>query len=571
LEGGAVKIFHKVNTSPKAVMPYTSAKKSENYCIKEGYKANMLPRYFTDTDTGIIYQPEVYEKAYAIARKHNCQYIIDIGSGNGLKLQKFEKEFKIIAVDHGQNEELIKRNVSLYQFVTANLEKDIPLIDGGVIEKSVVICSDVVEHLVFPDNALRWLSAISYKSIAVVLSTPERDNTRGIYDMGPPLNRAHVREWNYSEFQALLEKYNFNKYTLEYTINNTVSNDYASLLAVSGTSCVSVCENGMDTVSIIVPVYNKEAYIERCFNSIARQRYKKIECIFVEDCSTDRSGEIIDGLVKAYAGAFELKIIKHTENRGLSEARNSGIQAARGEYIYFLDADDEITEHCIEVLAALAKKYQMADIIQGNMRRSPEVEIDGYDISGKGFPEFIGKKLWIKQNFLNIPINSVNKLIRRDFILRNGLYFMPRLIHEDNHWLFTAFKKIRAMAFSNEVCYIRYIVEGSIMTDPNKYPSLESYLKIADEVIHNIDLDAFSLYIEYVNGLLQYGISEINANDAYKDLLPQFTARLRVINQYRSVPVKTRGKLYIKKIIKKILGEKAVKAIRLLLRKKTGA
>jgi hypothetical protein len=208
----------------------------------------------------------------------------------------------------------------------------------------------------------------------------------------------------------------------------------------------------------------------------------------------------------------------------------------------------------------------MADIIQGNMRQSPEVEDDNDDISARGYPEFCGKKLWIKQNFLNIPIYSQNKLIRLDFIMKNGLYFMPRLIHEDNLWLFTALKKIRAMSFSNEVCYIRYNVEDSITSNPNKYSSLKSYLKISDEVIHNIDLDAFSQHIKYVYDKLNYGISEINANDAYKDLLPKYTAMLEIVNRY--VPIKTRCKFCIKAVIKRILGERAIKTIKSLIHRK---
>jgi hypothetical protein len=202
------------------------------------------------------------------------------------------------------------------------------------------------------------------------------------------------------------------------------------------------------------------------------------------------------------------------------------------------------------------------------MRHIPEIEDNLYDISKKCVCEFHGNKQWIKQNSLNISATVWNKLIRRDFITVNSLYFIPRLIHEDYHWIFMASKKIQAMAFTNEICYIRYFVEGSTMTNPNKYPSLESYLRIADEMISNIDLTVLSHQINCVLGLLNDGINKINSSDKYKDLMPKYRARLQIVNPYRWG--KMAVKLYIKKIVKKIFGKKIIGKIKLLRRKKNG-
>jgi glycosyltransferase involved in cell wall biosynthesis len=93
-------------------------------------------------------------------------------------------------------------------------------------------------------------------------------------------------------------------------------------------------------ISIIVPVYNGETYLDRCFSSITRQSYKNIECLFVDDGSKDTSYKKLSEFTMNYSGNITFRIIRHEENKGLSAARNTGILNATGEYLYFLDADD---------------------------------------------------------------------------------------------------------------------------------------------------------------------------------------------------------------------------------------
>lgn len=99
-------------------------------------------------------------------------------------------------------------------------------------------------------------------------------------------------------------------------------------------------------VSIIVPVYNTELYIEKCIRSIMEQTYKNIEIIIIDDGSTDKSGELVDKLKEEDERIY----IFHNENRGVSYARNYGINMAKGDYIYCVDSDDYITNNTIEVL-----------------------------------------------------------------------------------------------------------------------------------------------------------------------------------------------------------------------------
>ena len=97
----------------------------------------------------------------------------------------------------------------------------------------------------------------------------------------------------------------------------------------------------MINISIIVPVYNVEQYISRCIRSIIDQdnSHAIIECLFVDDCSPDNSIQIVRSIVDQYNGNIYFKILIHTENKGLSVARNTGIEAAKGDYILFVDPD----------------------------------------------------------------------------------------------------------------------------------------------------------------------------------------------------------------------------------------
>lgn len=106
-------------------------------------------------------------------------------------------------------------------------------------------------------------------------------------------------------------------------------------------------------ISIVIPVYNVEEYLERCIYSIQHQTYQNLEIILVDDGATDQSGEICDMLAKKDA---RIQVI-HKENGGLSSARNAGIKAASGEYVSFVDSDDTVELDMVEYLYKLIQKF----------------------------------------------------------------------------------------------------------------------------------------------------------------------------------------------------------------------
>ena len=117
-------------------------------------------------------------------------------------------------------------------------------------------------------------------------------------------------------------------------------------------------------VSIIIPVYNVEPYIEECLNSIANQTVTEgLECIIVDDCGKDNSAALAKRFVEGYHGNVRFSFIQRAENGGLSATRNTGMKAARGEYLYFLDSDDYLIPSAIEKLVSIADRYGGVDLL----------------------------------------------------------------------------------------------------------------------------------------------------------------------------------------------------------------
>lgn len=285
-------------------------------------------------------------------------------------------------------------------------------------------------------------------------------------------------------------------------------------------------------VSIIVPMYNVEKYIERCIESVKAQTYAEWECICVDDCTPDKSVEIAEEIIY---GDKRFTILHHDKNSGLSAARNTGTKAAKGEYIYYLDSDDELTPICIESLVNLAVKYPQAEIIQGCTRSIPEEDDDWRDINNKiDYPDFTEDKDWIVRHVFAldnfIPVNAWNKLIKKEWIDAAGdkLLFVEGIIHEDDRWILDVAKRISAIAFSKHVGYLHYCTEGSIMTSEtiSHVKRLYSKIQIIDDSSRYMDVkckECFVIYMVY-DSIDSYLMINLDSED--NNYLHQYRKRL---------------------------------------------
>ena len=120
-------------------------------------------------------------------------------------------------------------------------------------------------------------------------------------------------------------------------------------------------------ISIIIPVYNVAPYIERSLKSVMGQTYAgDMECLLVDDCGSDDSMAIAERVIGAYTGPIRFRILHHDHNRGLSAARNTGTDAATGDYVLYLDSDDELAEDCIEKLMRPVEEDATVEMVVGN-------------------------------------------------------------------------------------------------------------------------------------------------------------------------------------------------------------
>lgn len=242
------------------------------------------------------------------------------------------------------------------------------------------------------------------------------------------------------------------------------------------------------SVSIIVPVYNVGPYVEDCIGSVMRQTYDgKMECIVVDDCGTDDSMAIVERLVAKYSGPITFKILHHTHNRGLSAARNTGMDAATGNYLFFLDSDDELTDDCIEKLMVVAREDDKIEIVQGNARKKPERVPDSL-IKEMLIPHPLDNKSVRSCYFRYHQLNNSawNKLIKRSFILHHNLLFKEGIIYEDVLWTFFMLKHAVNVCFVSDITYYYTIRSNSIMNGTDSNISVLNYCMLYHTILTDL-------------------------------------------------------------------------------------
>ena len=223
----------------------------------------------------------------------------------------------------------------------------------------------------------------------------------------------------------------------------------------------------MPTLSIIVPVYKVEKYLENCVNSILEQTYDDWELILVDDGSPDRCGAMCDNFAKIDE---KIKVI-HRKNGGLSAARNSGIYIAQGKYITFVDADDDVMPDTYRLNVQFLEEHTEVDVLQYPILWDFSSEKEHID---KTEPRFYTSE---KEIFLawynNRPIynSACNKIYRRD--LFDNLRYDEGRIYEDKFMMLKMIPRMHCLYDTDQGCYRYYAHEGSILHTFNMKRALD--------------------------------------------------------------------------------------------------
>lgn len=182
----------------------------------------------------------------------------------------------------------------------------------------------------------------------------------------------------------------------------------------------------MNKVSVIVPCFNVENYIDQCLQSIFCQELPDIEIICVEDCSTDRTAEILH----KYEALGKIKIIQHPRNKGLGAARNTGIASSQGKYLFFLDSDDLMTCNALTHLYNLAELHSL-DVVSSqhipfdeNNTYKPSTTFNGFE----GVYSFYDFRYEILGR---IPVAAWGRLYKKEFFSEKVKSFPEGVLYED--------------------------------------------------------------------------------------------------------------------------------------------
>lgn len=220
----------------------------------------------------------------------------------------------------------------------------------------------------------------------------------------------------------------------------------------------------MVSISIIIPVFNVVQYVRRCIESVMAQNINgaSVECIVIDDCSPDKSMDIVQALVSEYQGPIQFSILKHDVNRGLSVARNNGIMHAKGDFVFFIDSDDYLMPDSIKYFMENLNKYPDVDMIIGNVM---ECKSGNSMINGIEEPcliddpdDFFSRLLQHK-----LIIYAWNKLIKRQLLINNHVFFEEGILYEDQCWSYQLFSVISSVLLLPRLTYVYEHNQNSIV------------------------------------------------------------------------------------------------------------
>lgn len=270
-------------------------------------------------------------------------------------------------------------------------------------------------------------------------------------------------------------------------------------------------------ISVIIPAYNIEKYIQKCVLSVLKQTYTNLEIIIVNDGSTDKTGAVCDELAKT---DDRIKVL-HQQNMGLSEARNNGIKLASGEYISLIDGDDIVKKDFLRNMAD-AMKDNVGVVVGGYKTVADTKKIlcinkmSNSTLSGK---DATIRLLTKQEDFFVI---AWNKLYKRELFTKNNIWYPAKRIHEDNLTTYKLLSKAQNVTIINSADYLYVKRAGSITDKSKKDLQVQEKINAANEAIKYFpsgDLHEAAKYSLFLAQIINLNEAIRAKNNNYAELI----------------------------------------------------
>lgn len=318
--------------------------------------------------------------------------------------------------------------------------------------------------------------------------------------------------------------------------------------------------------SVIVPIYNRESYIEECVNSILNQSYTPYEIILVDDGSNDMSGQICD----EYEAAYECVKVLHQQNSGVSVARNNGIKLATGEYLFFLDSDDKMSIDALMSFYEIIQQNPNIDFVHGRMKRfcnGNTIIIDDPTLSSENIKGLNGQEVFILHYLTGRLFGGLHGVYRKKYLLELGdLYIKNLSLGEDLEFNIRIFANTDKLEINENACYeVRVDTVDSLMKQYSSrlfFQNLSFYEYLEKNLYKENYSNDFSCILKRILGerfLNNYFISYIEhvSNEEFEEILNGKNKYIRFFSYYSS----SRYQFYLKWISDTDF-EKATKRLR---------
>lgn len=232
-------------------------------------------------------------------------------------------------------------------------------------------------------------------------------------------------------------------------------------------------------VSLAIPIYNVEKTVKNSLNSALQQTYNNIEYLIIDDKSTDQSMTVVEDLLSLHPRRNQIKIIDHVKNKGLGDTRNTAIDHASGNFIFFMDSDDLISPDCIERLVSYMQETPVDFVASSRVRKSFDGKLIAQDIYNPAIVD--SQEQLAVARFRYVENHKIlgevwNKLYNLEFLRRNKIRCIPGVHVEDVSFSFQVILHATSCRLVPDITYTYHIYEGQSFAAFNNNKQRATYL-----------------------------------------------------------------------------------------------